>query len=151
MKLSFYDLAVDGKWQPVFEMIAERYAQVSSVRNAIEGERNLQGFMMCMFSLCSYYLMLPEIEMSHGYCDIFLMPDRKRYPEVAHSYIVELKYLTAKDTEATADEQWQQAAEQVRKYVNDRKVQQMTFDTELHLVRMQMRMAELVRIEEVVA
>ena len=87
--------------------------------------------------------------MAHGYCDIFLMPDRKRYPEVAHSYIVELKYLTAKDTDVTAEEQWQEAAEQVRKYVNDRKVQQMTVDTELHLVRMQMRMAELVRIEEV--
>ena len=149
LKLSFYDLAVDGKWQPVFEMIAERYAQVSSVRNAIEGERNFQGFMMCMFSLCSYYLMLPEVEMSHGYCDIFLMPDRKRYPEVAHSYIIELKYLTAKDTEATAEEQWAEAIDQVRKYVNDRKVQQMTRDTELHLIRMQMRTTELLRIDEV--
>ena len=149
LKLSFYDLAVDGKWQPVFEMIAERYAQVSSVRNAIEGERNFQGFMMCMFSLCSYYLMLPEVEMAHGYCDIFLMPDRKRYPEVAHSYIIELKYLTAKDTEATAEQQWTEAIDQVRRYTADRKVQQMTRDTELHLIRMQMRTTELLRIEEV--
>ena len=146
---TFDDMAFDGKWQGAFRFIADQYSLVSSVRNAIQGERNLQGFAMCMFSLCSYYLMLPEVEMAHGYCDIFLMPDRKRYPEVAHSYIVELKYLTAKDTEATAEEQWQEAAEQVRKYVNDRKVQQMTVDTELHLVRMQMRMAELVRIEEV--
>ena len=149
LKLAFYDLAVDGKWQPVFTMIAERYAQVSSVRNAIEGERNFQGFMMCMFSLCSYFLMLPEVEMSHGYCDIFLMPDRMRYPEVAHSYIIELKYLTAKDTEATAEEQWTEAIDQVRRYTADRKVQQMTRDTELHLIRMQMRTTELLRIEEV--
>ena len=151
LKLSFYDLAVDGKWQQVFEMIVERYAQVSSVRNAIEGERNLQGFMMCMFSLCSYYLMLPEVEMAHGYCDIFLMPDRKRYPEVAHSYIVELKYLTAKDSEAKAEGQWSEAVDQVRRYTADRKVQQMTKDTELHLIRMQMRTTELVRIDEVPA
>ena len=149
LKLSFYDLAVDGKWQQVFEMIAERYAQVSSVRNAIEGERNFQGFMMCMFSLCSYYLMLPEVEMSHGYCDIFLMPDRMRYPEVAHSYIIELKYLTAKDSEATAEQQWAEAIDQVRRYTADRKVQQMTRDTELHLIRMQMRTTELLRIDEV--
>ena len=149
LKLAFYDLAVDGKWQQVFTMIAERYAQVSSVRNAIEGERNFQGFMMCMFSLCSYYLMLPEIEMSHGYCDIFLMPDRMRYPEVAHSYIVELKYLTAKDSEAKAEEQWAEAIDQVHRYVQDRKVQQMTRGTELHLIRMQMRLTELIRIEEV--
>ena len=149
LKLAFYDLAVDGKCQQVFAMIAERYAQVSSVRNAIEGERNFQGFMMCMFSLCSYYLMLPEIEMSHGYCDIFLMPDRMRYPEVAHSYIIELKYLTAKDSEATAEEQWAEAVDQVRRYTADRKVQQMTKDTELHLIRMQMRTTELLRIDEV--
>ena len=146
---TFDDMAFDGKWRGAFQFIAEQYSSVSSVRNAIEGERNLQGFMMCMFSLCSYYLMLPEVEMSHGYCDIFLMPDRMRYPEVAHSYIIELKYLTAKDTEATAEEQWTEAIDQVRRYTADRKVQQMTRDTELHLIRMQMRTTELLRIDEV--
>ena len=146
---TFDDMAFDGKWRSAFQFIAEQYTLVSSVRNAIEGERNLQGFMMCMFSLCSYYLMLPEIEMSHGYCDIFLMPDRMRYPEVAHSYIIELKYLTAKDTEATAEEQWAEAVDQVRRYTADRKVQQMTRNTELHLIRMQMRTTELLRIDEV--
>ena len=148
---TFDDMAFDGKWRGAFQFIAEQYSSVASVRNAIEGERNLQGFMMCMFSLCSYYLMLPEVEMSHGYCDIFLMPDRMRYPEVAHSYIIELKYLTAKDTDATADQQWAEAIDQVRRYTADRKVQQMTRDTELHLIRMQMRTTELLRIDEVVA
>ena len=146
---TFDDMAFDGKWRSAFQFIAEQYSLVSSVRNAIEGERNFQGFMMCMFSLCSYYLMLPEVEMSHGYCDIFLMPDRIRYPEVAHSYIIELKYLTAKDSEATAEQQWTEAIDQVRRYTADRKVQQMTHDTELHLIRMQMRTTELLRIEEV--
>ena len=148
---TFDDMAFDGKWRGAFQFIAEQYSLVSSVRNAIEGERNFQGFMMCMFSLCSYYLMLPEVEMSHGYCDIFLMPDRMRYPEVAHSYIIELKYLTAKDTEAKAEEQWAEAVDQVRRYTADRKVQQMTKDTELHLIRMQMRATELLRIDEVQA
>ena len=74
-----------------------------------------------------------------------------RYPEVAHSCIIELKYLTAKDTEATAEQQWAEAVDQVRRYTADRKVQQMTKDTELHLIRMQMRTTELLRIEEVQA
>ena len=149
LRKAFHSLALSGDIKPALSLIAEAYKQVSSVRSGMQGERNLQGFICAYLSLTPLYLIAPEIEMAHGYCDIFLMPDRKRYPEVAHSYIVELKYLTAKDTDATAEEQWQQAAEQVRKYVNDRKVQQMTVDTELHLVRMQMRMAELVRIEEV--
>ena len=106
---------------------------------------------MCILQHDGTILIAPEVEMSHGYCDIFLMPDRMRYPEVAHSYIIELKYLTAKDTEAKAEEQWQEAIDQVRRYTADRKIQQMTRDTELHLIRMQMRTTELLRIEEVQA
>ena len=146
---AYFAMALNGEIKPALELIAEAYKQVSSVRSGMQGERNLQGFICAYLSLTPLYLIAPEVEMSHGYCDIFLMPDKKRYPEVVHSYIVELKYLTAKDTDTTAEEQWQQAAEQVRLYTADRKVQQMTVDTELHLVRMQMRMAELVRIEEV--
>ena len=145
----FYDMAFEGKWRPAFEMIAAQYRQVASVRNGIEGERNLQGFVMCALNLCSYYLTLPEVELDHGYCDIFLLPDHLRYPEVAHSYILELKYLTARGTEAEAERQWADAAVQVRRYVRDRKVEQMARDTELHLIAMQMRGSELLRIEEV--
>ena len=148
LDVTYKTMALQGDIKPALTLIAEAYKQVSSVRSGMQGERNLQGFICAYLSLTPLYLIAPEVEMAHGYCDIFLMPDRKRYPEVAHSYIVELKYLTAKDTNATAEEQWQEAAEQVCKYVNDRKVQQMTVDTQLHLVRMQMRMAELVRIEE---
>ena len=145
----FYDMAFEGKWRPAFEMIAAQYRQVASVRNGIEGERNLQGFVMCALNLCSYYLTLPEVELDHGYCDIFLLPDHLRYPEVAHSYILELKYLAAHDTEAAAERQWADAAAQVRRYVRDRKVEQMARDTQLHLIAMQMRGSELLRIEEV--
>ena len=146
---AYFAMALDGDIKPALTLIAEAYKNTSSVRSGMEGERNLQGFMCAYFSLTALYLIAPEVEMAHGYCDIFLMPDRKRYPEVAHSYIVELKYLTAKDSEAKAEEQWAEAVDQVRQYVQDRKVQQMTRGTELHLIRMQMRLTELLRIEEV--
>ena len=148
---TYKNMALKGDIKPALTLIAEAYKNTSSVRSGIEGERNFQGFMCAYFSLTALYLIAPEVEMSHGYCDIFLMPDRKRYPEVAHSYIIELKYLTAKDSEAKAEEQWTEAIEQVRRYTADRKVQQMTRDTELHLIRMQMRTTELLRIEEVQA
>ena len=148
---TFKTMALKGDIKPALTLIAEAYKNTSSVRSGMQGERNLQGFMCAYFSLTALYLIAPEIEMSRGYCDIFLMPDRMRYPEVAHSYIIELKYLTAKDTEATAEEQWQEAIDQVRRYTADRKVQQMTRDTELHLIRMQMRTTELLCIDEVPA
>ena len=149
LRAAYRTMASRGNIKPALSLIAEAYKNTSSVRSGIEGERNLQGFMCAYFSMTALYLIAPEVEMSHGYCDIFLMPDRMRYPEVAHSYIIELKYLTAKDTEATAEEQWAEAIDQVRRYTADRKVRQMTRDTELHLIRMQMRTTELLRIDEV--
>ena len=89
------------------------------------------------------------MEMNHGYCDIFLMPDKTRYPEVKHSYIIELKYLSATDTEEAAQKQWEDGTAQARRYSADRKVAVMTRDTELHLIVMQMRVCELARVEEI--
>ena len=101
LRAAYRTMASKGDIKPALTLIAEANKNTSSVRSSIEGERNFQGFMCAYFSMTSLYIVAPEIEMSHGYCDIFLMPDRKRYPEVAHSYIIELKYLTAKDTDAT--------------------------------------------------
>ena len=72
-----------------------RYAQRAQAsgpgcRSVLEGERNIQGFFTAYLSVNAYYLMAPEMELSHGYCDLFLMPDLMRY-EVKHSYILELQ------------------------------------------------------------
>ena len=57
----FYELAYEGNWQPAFQYLADAYAKVSSVRDGIEGERNLQGFFMAYLSLNTYYITAPEI------------------------------------------------------------------------------------------
>ena len=88
--LMFYDMAYDGQWRDTCDFIAHAYKENSSVRSAIEGERNLQGFFTAYLNVNAYYLIAPEVELNHGFCDLFLMPDLLRY-EVAHSYIVELK------------------------------------------------------------
>lgn len=85
------DLAYDGCWKPFFESVARAYRENSSVRDGMEGERNLQGFLKAYLALVSYYLVEPELEMNYGYCDFFLLPDKQRYPDIEHSYIIELK------------------------------------------------------------
>jgi hypothetical protein len=77
------------------------------------------------------------------------MPDLQRYPMVAHSYIIELKYLKKEDTQATADEQWQDAHAQLRRYVQDEKVRLLVGSTQLHLVAVQFRGDTIERMEEV--
>ena len=146
--LMFYDMAYEGRWHEAFEFIARTYKENSSVRSAIEGERNLQGFFTAYLSTTGYYLTAPEVELNHGFCDLFLMPDLLRY-EVAHSYIIELKYLTAKDTEARAEAQWQEALEQMKQYAAGPRVKQLIQHTRLHGIVMQFRGCELQRMEEV--
>jgi hypothetical protein len=58
--------------------------------------------MNALLNLNPYYLTAPEVELNHGYCDFFLMPDLMRYPMIKHSYILELKYLKTDATEAEA-------------------------------------------------
>lgn len=145
----FYDMSYDGKWREALEFIAHAYKDNSSVRSMIEGERNIQGFFTAYLSVNAYYLIAPEVELNHGFCDMFLMPDLQRYSGVAHSYILELKYLSVKDYDAKADAQWQEAVEQIHHYAKAPKVQQLIQGTQLHCIVMQFRGWELARMEEV--
>ncbi|MQN35785.1 AAA family ATPase, partial [Prevotella copri] len=98
----YYDMAYDGKWEEGLRFMAGAYAKVSSVRDGIEAERNLQGFFMAYLNLNDYYITAPELELNHGYCDFFLLPDLTHYAS-QHSYILELKVLSKKDFSAIVE------------------------------------------------
>jgi hypothetical protein len=146
---AFDDAALDGNWRPMIKEITDAYENTTSVRQLIEGERNLQGFMTAYLSLNSYYLTAPEMELNHGYCDFFLMPDLERYPMIEHSYILELKYLKQEDNETMAQEQWDNAARQIRQYAQAPMVRTLIKDTALHLLIVQIKGYKMVRAEEI--
>lgn len=141
--------ALDGDWRPMLEFITKNYAETTSVRSLIEGERNLQGFMNALLNLNPYYLTAPEVELNHGFCDFFLMPDLMRYPIIKHSYILELKYLKSDATETEAQKQWDEAVKQIKQYAQGRIVNKLVSSTQLHLIVVQMKGFELNRMEEV--
>ncbi len=145
----FKAAALDGNWRPMMEYICQQYHDTTSVRSLIEGERNIQGFMTAYFSLSPYYLTNPEVELNHGYCDFFLMPDFHRCETTAHSYIVELKYLKTDATEEAAQKQWDEAAEQIRGYGAGEKVKTLCGKTQLHLIIAQIQGCDLHRLEEI--
>ena len=148
LMLMFTYMAFEGKWEEPLEHIAKAYAKVSSVRDAIEGERNLQGFFMAYLSLNDYYIVAPELELNHGFCDFFLLPDLTHYP-TKHSYILELKVLQKNDTKGKADEQWAEAVEQIHRYAEAPRVEALRQGTTLHKIIMQFRGWDLERMEEV--
>ena len=146
---AFDEAALEGDWQPLISFICKAYHDTTAVRQLIEGERNLQGFMNAYLTLTNYYLVAPEMEFSHGYCDFFLLPNYAVYPMVRHSYILELKYLKADATDAEADRQWSEAQEQIKTYAADNKLQSMLHGTQLHPIVVQIKGYDVVRYKEI--
>ena len=149
LSLRYGRAALHGDWRPLIEFICKAYHDTTAVRQLIEGERNLQGFMNAYLTLTNYYQVAPEMEFSHGYCDFFLLPNYLTYPMVAHSYILELKYLKTDATEAEAAKQWDEAVEQIKGYAADKKLRSMLHGTQLHAIVIQIRGYDLVKYEEI--
>ncbi len=155
LEYKFTLMAFEGQWRQPLEMMATAYTHVSSVRDGIEAERNLQGFFMAYFSLNSYYYIAPELELNHGYCDFFLLPDLTHYP-TKHSYIIELKMAPKKEKrmlKKTRDQliakQWSEAVEQIKGYAVAPRVEALRQGTQLHRIIMQFDGYKLLRMEEV--
>jgi hypothetical protein len=142
--------ALEGKWQEMVDFLCKSYREYSSIRSLIEGERHVQGFLLAYLSLNPYYLTAPEVEVNHGYCDFFLMPNTLKVANIAHSYIIELKYLSTNDTDSKAEAQWQEAVAQLHRYVQAPKVRLLCSGTTLHGIVLQIKGTELWRTEEVV-
>lgn len=151
MKLenAFTDAALKGIWQPLFQYLSDRYFEDSSVRDAIGGEKNVQGYFMAYLNLSRLFVIRPELEFKHGYCDFFLLADTKKFPILQHSYVVELKYLKADAAENEAKTQWHEAEEQVRKYMSDESLKRMTAGTQMHGIILQFQNGKLFNMGEV--
>ena len=95
-----------------------------------------------------YYLTAPEVELNHGFCDFFLLPDMTHY-QAEHSYILELKYLSKKDFAEKSASQWQDAVAQINHYAVAPRVEALRQGTQLHKIILQFCGWELVRMEEI--
>lgn len=142
------DMVWEGKWRPYFDMIAKAFYDNSSVRDSIKGEQNLQGFFKAYLSLAGYYLLEPELEMNYGYCDFFLLPDRQRYPDVKHSYIIELKYLPRTASEKEQEQQRKDGIAQLKQYSRDKIARHLAGNTIVHQILLQFKAWELIYAEE---
>ena len=145
---AFDAMAFDGEWREGLQYMADCYKNQSSVRDSIEGERNIQGFFLAYLNLNDYYITAPEVEVQHGYCDFFLLPNLTHY-QSKHSYILEIKYLPKKDFDAKAEQQWQEAVTQIEDYASAPRVEALRQGTTLHRIVMQFCGWELARMEEV--
>jgi hypothetical protein len=149
MLAAYRGAAIEGKWKEKVRFLCDAYHRNASIRSLIEGERNVQGFLLGYLSLNPFYLTAPEVEVNYGYCDFFLMPNLNKCAATKHSYIIELKYLAVSDSTEKAEAEWQDATRQLQQYVQAPKVQLLCAGTQLHAIIVQVKGSELLRCEEV--
>ena len=128
------DMAYDGDWKPVFEYFSSELERQSAIREFIEGEAHVKGFLLAYLGLTRTYIIYPEYEANKGYADFYMMPDLIHQPEIGFSYIVKVKYARRDASETEIEALRAEAAIQLRRYAADPKVHATKGDTELRLV-----------------
>ena len=142
-------MAYDGEWEPFLRRLAEDFANTTPIRGDISGEIRLQGYMQAEFGHIRYYLAKPEMELSRGYCDFCLFPERVYNGDVRDSYIVELKYSKPGASDAEIAAKAEEGIAQLRRYAADPTVPALAKDTRLHCILYQFKGTELIRLEEI--
>ena len=134
---------------PVFTFFAKELERQSAIREFIEGEAHVKGFLLAYLGLTRGYIILPEHEASKGYADFYMMPDLIHQPEIAYSYIVEVKYAPRSASDAELHALKEEAKTQLQRYAADDKVQRTKGHTRLKLLTVLFKGWELVEAEEV--
>jgi len=139
--------ALYGEWKPFLEAVAANYDESVPVRGSLGGEYRLQGYHQAEFGHVKYFLARPEMELAHGFCDFFLFPDKARFENVKHSYIVEFKYAKKGVKKAVLDAQRKEGIAQLKAYAKDRKIPVLAKGTTLHLILVQYRGPKMANCE----
>ena len=86
-------MALEGDWRPAVERLSEAVSEHTGIRDYMQGERILQGFLAAYLSASEYFVFHPGQELAKGFADIVLVPLVARYPGMRHGFVIELKYL----------------------------------------------------------
>ena len=141
-------MAYRGEWESVFRFFAHELERQSAIREFIEGEAHIKGFLLAYLGLTQGYVILPEHESSKGYADFYMMPDLLHQSDIAYSYIVEVKYARRDASDADIALLKRDAAEQLRRYAADEKVLRTKGNTRLELITLVFKGWELVVLEK---
>ena len=140
-------LAYRGAWQSYFDYIADCLKRYASQRDKQKGESFVHGFTLAMTAQNRFYRPISEADTQSGYVDIFLSPMLEIYPDISHSYIIELKYAKYKDPESRVEELRAEAIAQANRYADTDRVKNAIGTTQLHKIvvvykGMEMRVCE---------
>lgn len=153
------DMALRGEWLPFFRHVSDTLKQYASQRDKQKGESFVHGFTLAHTCLNKAYLPISELDTGirtdidgnavGGYADIYLQPMLEIYPDIEHSYVIELKYLSSKATDAEVKAAKEKAREQLLRYAAGMNIERTKGSTTLHRLILLWRGMELAVAEEI--
>ena len=114
-------MGYDGTWQPALDFLRDALVEQTGIRDYMDGEKVIHGFVAAHFSMVNHFLLHSEYELNKGYADLYLEPFVAQYPDLRYGYVLELKYLKRREPldEALLAATLGEAAQQVRGYLAD--------------------------------
>ncbi|MCY4602733.1 MAG: PD-(D/E)XK nuclease domain-containing protein, partial [Gemmatimonadetes bacterium] len=108
-------------WQPVLDFLRDALAEQTGIRDYMDGEKIVHGFVAAYLSLSQYFLLHSEYELNKGYADLYLEPFVAQYPDMQFGYVLELKYLKRSESldESVVAAKVQETVRQLRSYLAD--------------------------------
>ena len=114
-------MAYYGTWQPALDFLRDALAEQTGIRDYMDGEKVVHGFVAAHLSMVNHFLLHSEYELNKGYADLYLEPFLSQYPDMGFGYVLELKYLkrSASLDESVVADKVQEAVGQLRSYLAD--------------------------------
>ncbi|WP_294471973.1 ATP-binding protein [uncultured Bacteroides sp.] len=149
MSMLFENMAFRGDWKPLFDFIAEAIREQSRIREYIEGEAHIKGFLLAYLGMYRYYQLYPEYELNKGFADFYFKPSPSVPVMPPFTYLLEVKYAKAGASENEISSLADEAREQLLRYSEDEWVAEAKKKGGLKLVTIVWRSWELALLEEV--
>ena len=114
-------MAYEGAWQPVLDFLRDALAEQTGIRDYMDGEKIVHGFVAAYLSMVDQFMLHSEHELNKGYADLYLEPFLAQYPDMRYGYVLELKYLKRREPldASLLAAKLREAALQVRGYLAD--------------------------------
>ncbi len=131
------NLAYGGDWEPVFRFLASEIEKQTSIRDYLTGEKVIQTFLLAYLNVSEYFIVRSEEEMGKGFADLYMEPFLSKYPDVAHSCLIELKYIPRGEfSEEKMEEKLAEARNQLAEYAKDERLAKQSRGTKVKLLAM---------------
>ena len=99
------DFAERGEWRGFVGILSRIVKENFAVRDAVEGEKVVQSTLVALLTAAKGpYLVSHEREAGGGFYDLALAPRLDRWPDIAHTALIEMKYVKAGDPALTPEQ-----------------------------------------------